>query len=80
MLADETCRIDCPRHHLLSAYEALGFQSPGEVNGSEVWASASTGVLEGLSGDYYPAAPNHGRIAQDNGVGAQSPPAPPASA
>jgi hypothetical protein len=68
VLTDENCRIGCPRGHLISAYDALGFQSPGEANGSQVWATASTEMLEAFAGYYYPAAPNHGQIVQDRGL------------
>jgi len=68
VLTDETCRFGCPHQHLISAYEALGFQSPGEENGSEIWASASTEVLERLVGYYNPAASIRGRIVQDVGL------------
>jgi hypothetical protein len=68
VLTDENCRYGCPRDHFISAYEALGYQSPGEENGSEIWASASTELLEGFAGYYYAAAPAKGRVVQDNGL------------
>ncbi|HVT00540.1 MAG TPA: hypothetical protein VHE08_08500 [Solirubrobacterales bacterium] len=62
---NETCRIGCPDHHFISAFEALGYQSPYE-DGTVIWNSRSTELLESFAGAW--AGRGDGRIVQDDGL------------
>lgn len=69
VLTDETCRIECPREHLISADYALDFQGLGEETNPGLWAHKSTEVLSALAG-YWQGLPEPegGKVVQDNGL------------
>ncbi|HEX3734585.1 MAG TPA: hypothetical protein VHU86_05455 [Solirubrobacterales bacterium] len=67
VLTNETCRIDCPHSHFISAYYALAFQGLGEEQITPgIWSHKSTEVLEAFAGAYYGVS--SGKIVQDDGL------------
>jgi len=69
VLTGETCRIDCPREHLISADYALDFQGLGEETNPGLWAHKSTEVLSALAGHWQGLPePEGGKVVQDNGL------------